>query len=269
MSLIEYHPGKSFMHKLDPRVKIFMMSILTIVIFMVQNFYVIAALFITFLALWNNAKLPAKNLKNYFIFMIGLLGFIILLQTLFYPGSHYILKPLIPNFVPLIGGMGALKWEGFLFGLLLGLRLITLIVLMPLVTMTTPIHLLALGLVRLGMSYKIAFMTTTAINLIPTFESETQVIMDAQKMRGMKDFEEGGILKKMKAYPALVVPLVIGAMRRAQMMGVAMDARAFGAYQTRTYIEDIKMQKKDYLVIILIAIYAVAAVVINYMLQGR
>lgn len=266
MSLIEYYPGESFMHKLDPRVKVISLLIVTIAIFIVTNFVVIGVTFLTCILLWANSKLPLQKIKGYLKFLMSLFVILTLMQAFFYSGEHYLVKPVIPEFIPLIGGLGSISQEGVLFGLLLSFRLLTLVCFMPLIMMTTPIHLFSLGLVKMGMSYKIAYMATTAINLIPIFESETQVIMDAQKMRGLKVFEKGKLFEKFKAYPALVVPLVIGAMRKAQLMGVAMDSRAFGASPQRTYIEDITMRPVDLAALLFTIIYAGVAVWANFVL---
>lgn len=266
MSMIEYSRNESFLHRLDPRTKLLLLLLLTLVIFIVNQPFVVAALMLSFIALWAAARMPFTKLRSYIKYLLWLIVFITLMQMIFGPGTNYILKPLIPESVPLLGGRGSLKWDGLLLGLIIGLRLIALIVLMPMLTMTTEVNVLALGLTRLGLNYKGAYITTTALNLIPTFEEEAQVIMDAQKLRGMRAFEGGKFFDKLKAYPALAVPLVIGAMRRAQMMGIAMDARAFGAYPTKTYLENIKMSSRDYIAFAAGIAYSALALTLNFTL---
>lgn len=263
MKIIEYYPGDSILHRLDPRTKLLALTLITCTVYATTNFFLILVIFCGSIALWKISGLPVKSLKGYFNFLLGMFAFIVLVQMLFGNGTTYLIKPIIPYGVPLIGGAGSLKLEGLVNGLLLSFRLITLVTLMPLVTMTTPVHILSLGLMKIGVSYKVAYMATTAINLIPTFQTETQVIMDAQKMRGLTAFENGTIVQKFRAYPALVVPLVIGAMRRAQLMGVAMDSRAFGAYKTRTSVADIQMCSTDYTVAILSVAFSAAVLVLD------
>jgi energy-coupling factor transport system permease protein len=267
MAVMDKLQTKSFLYRLDPRTKIITVLLLTLVIFIVNQAFVTAGLMLSFLGLWAAAKMPFKKIRSYIKFLFWLIVFVTVMQVLFGPGDRYILKPLIPESVPLIGGSGSLKWDGLVLGLIIGLRLIALIVLMPMLTMTTEVNILALGLTKMGMNYKGAYITTTAINLIPTFEDEAQIIMDAQKMRGMRAFEEGKLFDKLKAYPALAVPLVIGAMRRAQMMGVAMDARGFGAYSTKTYLEDIKMSSLDYAAFAICFVFSALALALNFILK--
>lgn len=251
MSVIDYYPGDSLVHRLDPRVKLIALIVVTVTIFLLSNFFVIAAFFVGCLSCWHIAGLPLNKVKGFLKFLLSLFAFLTVVQSLFLPGEHYLFK-------------GFFSLEGAIFGLLLSFRLLTLVCFMPLVIMTTPINKLALGLVKMGMSYKIAYMATTALNIIPTFQDETQVIMDAQKMRGLTVFEKGKLMEKFKAYPALVVPLVIGAMRRAQLMGVAMDSRAFGASKTKTFIEDISLQTVDIVVLVLMLIFCTIALWINF-----
>ncbi|MDS1029111.1 energy-coupling factor transporter transmembrane component T [Bacillota bacterium LX-D] len=246
MNIVAYYSGKSYLHCLDPRIKIIFLFLLTGLVFLSQNFMVLGIIFALALVLWRNAGLPYSILTGYFRFLLGISIFVILAQAIFMGGQVILVKPIIPGFVPLIGGIGSITLEGIIFGLLICLRMFILIFLMPLVTMTTPMNLFALGFVKLGLPYKIAFIATTSLNLIPTLQSDIAAIIEAQKLRGFTVFEQGGILSKIKAYPTLVVPLVIGAMRRAQLMGIAMDTKAFGVSRKRTYIEDLRFTPKDW-----------------------
>ncbi len=266
MSLIEYHEGRTFLHEMDPRVKVILLLILTVAVFMTTDFLVLTGTFLVVVLLWKGANLPIKKVLTYAKFLLGLVAFLTFLQAVFVQGEIVLIEPIIPAAVPVIGGWGKVYLDGILYGLLLGFRLLIVICLMPMVVMTTPVHILSLGLVRMGLSYQVSYMFTTALNLIPTLQSETQTIIDAQKMRGLTAFEKGSLAEKFKAYPPLVVPLVIGAMRKAQLMGVAMDSRAFGASKKRTYMENIEMKSKDYVYLVVGTIFTVAIVVANFII---
>jgi len=160
---------------------------------------------------------------------------------------------------------GPVTLEGLIYGFLISYRLITLFLLMPLVIMTTDIYYISLGLVKLGMPYKYAYMATTALNMVPTLQEEIQTIMEAKKLRASTVYEDGNILQKMKAYPTLVVPLVIGTMRRANQMGIAMDARSFASSKSRTYLLDTHMRNSDWVAMALVIASAIAMTVYNIM----
>lgn len=247
MSVVQYYSGKSFVHRLDPRVKLIALVLLTILIFAVTDIKIISLILLGAVILWLTAKLPVSILISYSRFLIPLLVVLMILQALFYPGETILIRPLIPKVVPLLGGLGRITMEGIVFGFVLSIRILTLIILMPLVTFTTSIEKFSLGLIKLGLPYTIAYTTTTALNMIPILQAELEVITDAQKLRAFQTFEKGSFRQKVKAYPALVVPLIIGSMRKAQLMGVAMDSKAFGADKTRTFLEDLKMGISDWL----------------------
>ncbi len=271
MSILDYHYGDSYVHRMDPRVKMILLVLLTIVVFIISNFYVLVTMFALVLLVWKTAKLPMKNIVRYMKFLLSLVAFLIVLQGLFFSSGDnpvILMHPIIPDVVPVIGGHGTIYLDGILFGLVLGLRLLTLVCIMPIFTMTTTISETALGLVKLGMNYKYAYMTTTALNLIPTLQEETKMIMDAQKMRGFKAFETGKLMEKLRAYVTLVVPLVVGSMRRAQLMGVAMEGRAFGAMKTRTYREDLNLRTRDIVCGVFVMLLCIGVVYFNIRLGG-
>lgn len=271
MSILDYHYGDSYVHRMDPRVKMILLVLMTIVIFMISNFYVLLAVFAMVMLVWKTANLPMKNIIRYMKFLLSLVAFLIVLQGLFFSSGEnpvILVRPIIPEAVPLIGGSGTIYLDGILFGLVLGFRLLTLVCIMPIFAMTTTISEMALGLVKLGMNYKYAYMTTTALNLIPSLQEEAKTVMDAQKMRGFMVFETGKFMEKIRAYSTLVVPLVVGAMRRAQLMGVAMEARAFGVKKTRTYREDLHMRTRDIVYGVLVGAICIGVVYANNLLGG-
>lgn len=257
MGIIDYIPNGSFLDRMDPRVKILVLLFYSIIVFLMDNLIMVFAMFLLFVLVWNRARIPWSDMKTFFKVVGAMMGFIIILQMIFFETEStiaffgwkftkddYIVRIPTEGW-SFLSGRG-FRWQGLIFSLLLTVRLLALMILMPMVIKSTRLDLFSLGLVKIGLPYRIAYMAITAINMVPTFSDEIGVIMDAQKMRGMTVFEEGKTWDKVKAWTTLVVPLVIGAMRRAQQMGVAMDTRAFGASKKRTYISTLKMRKSDW-----------------------
>ncbi len=260
-SLVAYYPGKSLIHRLDPRVKIVFMVIVSTSIFTVQKIYIAAIILAIMSGLWMLARLPGSVLWGLVKALLPIIAFLFVVQAIFYPGVTPLVKPLIP-----IGsGIGEITLEGILFAVLLALRLVAMIIMLPLVSFTTPVQNFALGLVKMGLPYRLAYTITTALNMVPILQVETGVIVDAQRLRAMQSFEKGRLVDKLRTYPALVTPLVIGSMRRAQLMAVAMDSRAFGASRSRTYLEDIHMQPRDWSFLVLSIAFAVAVSLASYL----
>jgi len=258
--LIQYVPGDTIFHRLDPRAKIVFMLLMAGLVLIVQRIWLAAVVWLTLLLLWRVARLPATMLRDTGKALAGLALFLFVVQALFYPGETSLIYPIIPTSVPVIGGVGRITLEGILFAVLIILRLLAVVLVLPLVSLTTPIHMLTLGLVRMGLPYRVAYAMTTAINLIPVLQSEANVIVDAQRLRAMQVFEKGRFWEKLRSYPALVTPLVIGAMRRAQLIAVAMDSRAFGASKSRTFVQNIRMQAVDWLFLGATVLYVALAV---------
>lgn len=259
-----YLPGNSLLHRLDPRIKLVLLMSLTVLVFFIDTFLPLGILFFSVLLLWKHAKMTFRTMARYLKFMMVLFIILMIMQSIFYPGENRLVDPLIPEFVPLLGGMGDITLEGILFGLLLCWRVLTLICMLPLLLVTTTIEELALAMVRIGLPYKVAFTATTALNQMPILQTEVSQVMNAQKLRGLTVFETGKLFQKLKAFPILVVPFVMGSMRRANMMGVAMDSRAFGTSRTRSYITTINMKTTDWFILFCGVLYIAGLVWLNY-----
>ena len=170
-TLVHYTPGDTFFHNLDPRSKIVFMLVTTALIVLVDSLWVAGVILLTLLCLWFIAGLSLSTLREMVTPLIGLLAFLFIVQAVLYPGAQVLIQPIVPPRVPVVGGRGSVTLEGILFAVLLSLRLLAMVIVLPLVTMTTPIHTFTLGLVRLGLPYRFAYTMTTALNLIPILQT--------------------------------------------------------------------------------------------------
>ena len=256
---------------LHPCTKITLITLFSILIFIIDSLPVAAGLTAVFIVIRLIGVQPLaisrkriRSWRNLSMLVI----FLIILQVFFGPGGKFIVKPLFPASFPVFGGMGSLKWDGLILGLVIGCRLASLMILMSLFTETTSPHQIAMGLTSFGFNYRTAFVITACFNLIPVFEEEGRAVMDAQKLRGLHiSGEEGSFFEKIKAYPGLAVPLVLGAMRKAQSAGTAMDSRAFGAYKNRTWTEKPSMKARDFLLLAACFLSAALALWLNYVIK--
>jgi len=252
-----------FIYNIEPRVKILLIIFFSILILIIDKLPVAACLMLSFLAVRLAARIPFRSAKPWLTLSMLVL-FLIFLQILFAPGEKYLVKPLFPPSFPLFGGMGYIKQDGLVSGLVIGCRLTALMLIMSVFTETTSPQRIALGLNAFGLNYRAAFIITYAFNLIPVFEEEGRNIIDAQKMRGMNSFEKKLFFAKFKAYPGLVVPLLLSAMRKARLAGMAMDTRAFGAYRKRTWIDKLSMKMPDYIVLAVCFCFITLVLYFNY-----
>jgi energy-coupling factor transport system permease protein len=224
----------SVLRRADPRAKLLLTALFTLLVFIIDNLFVASVQTLLFIGLCLAAGIPLKKVFAYSKYLLPLIALLIGLQAFF--------------------------GRGLLTGLMIGCRIISLSVLMPVLTTTTDIQLLALGITRLGLNYRAAYIITSTLNLIPLFEAEARLIMDARKLRGLKSV-------KLAEYPAIALPLMIKTMRQAHMTSLAMDARAFGAYRTRTWLREIQFSTLDYGAFAGGTAWAVAVITANILLK--
>lgn len=256
----QYVPGQSFIHRLDPRSK------LLFVIFFIG------------LVFW------AKEVSTYTL----LIGFTVLaLATSQISLSFFLrsLKPilwiiLLTVFIHIFmtkGGEVLFTWkwidiheEGVRQAILITLRLILLMVMASLLTLTTsPIDLtdgierLFGPLARFGFpAHELAMMMSIALRFIPTLIEETDKIMKAQVSRGA-DFESGNIAKRVKNMIPLLIPLFVSAFRRAEELALAMESRGYRGGEGRTKLRELAWSKRDLVLLGLALLFIVIFVALK------
>ncbi|MDT8715847.1 energy-coupling factor transporter transmembrane protein EcfT [Clostridium sp. 19966] len=238
----QYVPGESFVHKLDPRAKILIAVLYLIDLFVIKNFvgyaFVFLFVFITIYIARLKFSYIYKGLKPIFILLL-ITAILNLLMTR--EGNE-------------IYHMGFIKIydEGVRLAVFMSVRLIFLIVGTSILTLTTsPIELTdgierLLGpFKRIGLpAHELAMMMTIALRFIPTLIDETDKIMKAQMARGA-DFDSGNIIQKAKGLIPLLVPLFISSFRRADELAMAMEARCYRGGEGRTRMKILKYTYND------------------------
>ncbi|NLG79308.1 MAG: energy-coupling factor transporter transmembrane protein EcfT [Firmicutes bacterium] len=253
LTIGQYIPGDSLVHKLDPRVKIFITLVVITVLFLVSTMagYGLVLLFILGAVLL--AHLPMRFV------MRGVRPLLFILVLTF--GLHLFMNEgrVLFRVGPLVA-----PYEGAFKGFAMSMRLVLLVLATSILTLSTsPIELTdgiesILSPARvLGVpAHELAMMMTIALRFIPTLLEETDKIMKAQMARGA-DFETGNVVQKAKSLVPLLVPLFVSAFRRADELAMAMEARCYRGGQGRTRMKQLRVGAKD----ILAAIGSTAALV--------
>lgn len=238
----QYIPGDTPIHRLDPRVKILATIAYISVLFFIKGFfpyvYVLAYLGTVIWLSEISVKTILKSLKPLAVIIILTVIFNIFLA----PG-----EPLIKY------GFFVVTKEGLSLAFYMGLRLMFLITGASLLTLTTSPISLTDGIEKLlnpfrkiGVpAHELAMMMTIALRFIPTLLDETDKIMKAQMARGA-DFESGNLFNRAKAMIPLLVPLFISAFRRAEELALAIEARCYRGGEGRTRMKQLKLQKVDF-----------------------
>lgn len=230
MTLGQYYPGNSFLHKMDPRAKILCTMIFICAIFLANNpwSYLVVTLFTALCISLSGVpfRLIVKAVKPLWVILV----FTLVIHLLTTPGTE-------------IFRLGPVKIteEGVKNGVFMTLRLVFLIAFSSLLTYTTSPIVLTDGIEALLMPFRrfgvpaheLAMMMTIALRFIPTLLEETDRIMKAQSSRGA-DFTAGNIWQKAKSMVPLLVPLFISAFRRADDLATAMEARCYRGGEGRT-----------------------------------
>ncbi|MCM8710765.1 energy-coupling factor transporter transmembrane protein EcfT [Clostridium sp. SYSU_GA19001] len=238
----QYIPGESFIHKLDPRTKILISMMYIISLFIVNNFegYIFIIIFTVLSILISKVPLKYiyKGLKPIFILLI----FTALINIFMTSGEVLLFRW---KFIRIYR-------EGLVLAAFMIIRLTFLIIGTSLLTLTTsPIELtdgiekLLNPFRKIGVpAHELAMMMTIALRFIPTLMDETDKIMKAQMARG-GDFESGNIFARAKNLIPLLVPLFISSFRRADELAMAMEARCYRGGEGRTRMKQLKLTSRD------------------------
>jgi energy-coupling factor transport system permease protein len=132
--------------------------------------------------------------------------------------------------------------------------------------LTTSPDELGLALEQSHVPYEFSFAFTTAVRFVPVLANEAQMIMDSQKARGL-ELEKGNFLKRIRNYIPILIPLIVGAIRRSLELAEAMEARAFGVKKQRTNLYVLKLRYPDFVAIIVSFIILVVSIYIRIYIQ--
>lgn len=256
----QYFPGKSFVHRLDPRIKL-LLTVLYIVMLFAANGFVGLGIGIVFLV---------------FSFLISGIPIKMMLKSV---------KPILPiiiftgilNLFFIRTGDVLISWhfititdEGLKTMIFMAVRIVFLICGTSLLTYTTSPIALTDAIERIFSplrvikfpAHEIAMIMTIALRFIPTLIEETDKIMSAQKARGA-DLESGSVLNRAKALIPILIPLFVSAFRRADDLALAMECRCYRGGDGRTRLKQLKTTYRDYMSILITALFLTLVILAN------
>ena len=257
----QFYPVDSIIHRLDARVKIIATFIYIISLFIMDSFIAYAFVILALAATIKASKVPLsfmlRGIKSIFVIIV-FTAFLNVFTT-------------SEGTVLFNWGIITITSKGVYMAVLMCLRLVLLIFGSSLMTLTTtPIQLtdgieyILRPLKKIGVpSHEIAMMMTIALRFIPTLLDETDKIMKAQQARGA-DFDTGNLIQKAKSLVPILVPLFISAFRRADELAMAMEARCYNGAENRTRMNVMRYSKSDYKAYIIIIIYVVLSFILRY-----
>ncbi|MGI5877018.1 MAG: energy-coupling factor transporter transmembrane component T family protein [Christensenellales bacterium] len=270
----QYFPGESPVHRLDPRTKLVITFAFVVLVFLVRSIAGYAAVFLFIAATAALSRLPVRYLIKGLrpLLYIILFTFVI---NLFLTGGEPVVITWGGRSVPLTWRFLRITREGVRMSVTMVFRLVFLILGTQLLTLTTSpltmtdaIEQLLGPLKRIRFPvHELAMMMTIAMRFIPTLLQETDRIMKAQMSRGA-DFESGNIVRRARNMVPLLVPLFVSAFRRADELALAMESRCYRGGQGRTRMKVLAMTRLD-LYAGIAALLLTAAVIADNVWGGR
>lgn len=257
----QYIPGKSILHRLNPSVKIIFTILYIAVLFMIKSPASYAVFTVYTILLVLISRVPLRMIIKGIRPMLWIFIFTAILNLFMTPGEAV-------WSLPVLGFTVNITKEGLVSGAAMVVRLTYLLTGTSLLTLTTSPLQLTDGIEKLLKplriikvpSHEIAMMMSIAIRFIPTLSEETDKIIKAQTARGA-DFETGNIIKRARMMVPLIVPLFISALRRADELATAMEARCYNGGSNRTKMKESRIISTD---INAMAIFAVCAAIILF-----
>lgn len=254
----------SWIHALDPRTKLLATFYFIIVVFLANNWLGYLLLVGIVLLAISASRIGLSYFFNGLKPMIWIILFTVVFQILFTQGGTVFFQ-----FGPLAITSLGLVSAAFIF-----MRLFLIIMISTLLTLTTaPLELtdgiehLLRPLTKLGFpSHEVALMLSIALRYVPTLLDEAQTIMNAQRARGV-EFDEGNLMKRMRAIIPILVPLFVSAFNRAEELATAMEARGYRGAEGRTKYRQLDYTRKDLSVLLIFILITIVMVTIRFLFR--
>ncbi|MEA4831032.1 MAG: energy-coupling factor transporter transmembrane component T [Oscillospiraceae bacterium] len=261
ITLGQFFPGDSVLHKIDPRMKIILMLLFITSVFFANNYYSFALLVAGALIIAAVSQLSVMMLLKGLKPIIFIAVFTAVINIFWTKGENLIFEFWIIRIYD----------DGLKMALFMVLRIITLIlgtgVLLTYTTspmaLTDAIERLLSPLKKLHVPvHEFAMMMTIALRFIPTLIEETEKITNAQKARGA-DFESGKLIDRAKAMIPILIPLFVSAFRRADELAVAMECRLYHGGEGRTRMKVLKLSGRDFTALAMMITFSAGLLILN------
>ena len=243
ITLGQYFPGNSFIHRLDPRTKLIMLIVYIVALFVAVSWVSYAVMLAFLIGCIAISQIPPKSIVRGMKPMVMILAFTAILNLFMTQGETVLVKFWIIT-ITLEGVVRAIQMMVRILMLITGTFLLTYTT-SP-IALTDGLESLLSPLKKLHLPvHELAMMMCIALRFIPTLIEETDKIMSAQKARGA-DFETGKLMDRVKALVPILIPLFISACRRAAELATAMECRCYHGGEGRTKMKLLRYSRLDF-----------------------
>ncbi len=243
---LKFRKVYSPIHNLDPRIKfiyVIAIFIVAIIFYQIIPLLVLFVMQIPFVLMARVQRQWIRSLRGA-AFLASFI-FVINVATTYFTSNYTLTAAAIENSAAMT------------------LRFVVLVESFSIFFLTTSPDHLGLALEESKVPYEFAFAFTTAVRFVPVLAEEAQTIMDAQKARGL-ELEKGGLLKRIRNYVPVLIPLIVSAIRRSLELAEAMESRAWGATKHRTNLYALKLHKGDFVLVAITAIILAVTVYVHF-----
>ena len=255
----KYFPRNSFVHKLDPRTKLFLLITYIFLAILFTDVRILMLILISAIIIYLAAKLPFKENIGTWKFLVFSMIFLMVILNLISPYGAKVENPhIIFKF-----WIFALSWEGIFLSLAAVLRFLSGAIISMVFIMSTDPSLFAPAAAGLKIPDKGAFVFDLALRWVPSYVDDLFKTINAQMARGYKIGSGKGIISKIIMAVPLVLPVTMKGILSVHDVSDAMELRGFGYKKCRTWYREVKMTKKDYFAILLMII----TVILGYWLK--
>jgi energy-coupling factor transport system permease protein len=248
-----YIDNNSFIHRLDPRVKIitFLLTFVAILLFENPLWMLPIAVLILIQLIVSGALVNMRRI-SYILIVLTISSMI--LWNLFSTGETIL--------------FWRISVESLSFAIARTLLMLLMISTGMILITSTRNEELVNGMIRLGMPYRVGFAISTALRLVPTIVTSTITISQAQRSRGL-DLDSGNLLERIKKFLPLLVPVFISTIRSTNIFGMALESKGFGARKDRTFYLVLQMQTMDYFVLAFAFVFMLVSIYFAILGYGR
>src|SRR5215203_6525414 len=242
-----YLDRDTWVHRLDPRTKMFLLIGSFVLAFVFLNpLYLLGVLAVVLL--FGYLAKVLVNLRRIWFVLVAIAIVSALLWSIFGSGRTQLFL-----FV---------EREALTYGVGVALRIVITIIAGMIFLSTTRNEEVAIGLVRLGLPYRFAFAVSTALRLVPTIVTTGLTISQAQRSRGL-DLKSGSVVQRIRKYVPLLVPVFVSTIRSTNVFSMALESKGFGASPKRTFFLQTAMGRRDVLVVVAFAVLLAGSVALR------
>lgn len=266
ITLGQYYPSNSAIHRADPRVKLIVALLLIVTSFICNSALSFAGLLALIITLIIVSKIPFKIILRAIRPLMIILIFTMLINILWTSGEYLLVEFWIIK-IYAEGIKNAVYMLIRIFSLIVGSTVLVTYTTTP-ISLTDAIESLLSPLKKIKIPvHDFAMMMTIALRFIPTLVDETEKIMAAQKARGA-DFSSGSLIKRAKALIPILIPLFVSSFRRADELATAMECRCYRGGEGRTRLKVQKCSGADICFLIIVLVSCAAIIILNYVNIG-